>query len=116
MVVLGGTIEENVFNTTPNESEFKAIFKRCKALVPSLEVRHKIILFIKKKNLILFSNIKNAKLVQKAIGFRPARVGGVRLEMEIIKTENGPLKVIHNYGEKITFNNSFEKNNKFNLQ
>ena len=36
--------------------------------------------------------------MEKAIGFRPARVGGIRLELEIIKTNYGPLKIIHNYG------------------
>ena len=45
-----------------------------------------------------FFIIQNAKIVEKQIGFRPSRVGGVRLELEVLKTNHGPLKVIHNYG------------------
>jgi hypothetical protein len=38
LVVVGGTVEENVFSNKPNENEFRAILNRCKTLVPSLEV------------------------------------------------------------------------------
>lgn len=77
LVVLGGTLEENNYNCKNDEIECEKIIARCSTLIPS---------------------VKNAKIIEKSVGLRPCRRGGVRLEFEHIKNNKGDIKVIHNYG------------------
>jgi D-amino-acid oxidase len=72
-VVLGGTWQENDWNTTPDPETRDAILARCVALVPELA---------------------GAPILGDAVGLRPARHGGPRVEAE--KWPNGT--VVHAYG------------------
>lgn len=38
-MIVGGTVEKDVYSDVSDDNEFKAIFSRCKKIVPSLEVR-----------------------------------------------------------------------------
>ncbi|MFI5493991.1 FAD-dependent oxidoreductase [Actinoplanes sp. NPDC051859] len=72
-VVLGGTFEENSWNTTPDPATRTAILERCLALVPELA---------------------GAPVLGEKVGLRPARRGGPRVEVE--KLSGGT--VVHAYG------------------
>ncbi|AGL17392.1 FAD-dependent oxidoreductase [Actinoplanes sp. N902-109] len=72
-VVLGGTFEENSWNTTPDPATREAILERCRALVPELA---------------------GAPVVGEKVGLRPVRRGGPRVEAE--KWPGGT--VVHAYG------------------
>jgi D-amino-acid oxidase len=72
-VVLGGTFEPGVWDTTPDPATYAAIWRRCVALVPRLHA---------------------ARTIGYRAGLRPTRSGGVRLEAE----DTGRTRVIHNYG------------------
>lgn len=72
-VVLGGTWQENDWNTTPDPATRDAILQRCVALVPELA---------------------GAPIVGEEVGLRPARNGGPRVEAE--KWADGT--VVHAYG------------------
>jgi D-amino-acid oxidase len=69
-VVLGGTFEPGSHDPVPAESTARAIVERCTRLVPEL---------------------RGTRLLGHAVGLRPARHGGARVE-----TEDGWL--VHNYG------------------
>ncbi|SCU78625.1 LADA_0A06568g1_1 [Lachancea dasiensis] len=74
--ILGGTKQVNYNNVTPSEMDTTAIIERGRVLFPELMVQNKF-------------------LVERInVGFRPARVGGSRVELE--KTSRGPI--IHAYG------------------
>ncbi|MFJ6622703.1 FAD-dependent oxidoreductase [Kitasatospora sp. NPDC091335] len=70
-VVLGGTFEEDDWNTTPDPATAEAILARCTAHVPAL---------------------REARVIRYAAGLRPARHGGPRLEAD----PDG--RTVHNYG------------------
>jgi D-amino-acid oxidase len=72
-VVLGGTWQEGVWNTTPDPATRDAILERCLALVPELA---------------------GAPIVGEKVGLRPVRRGGPRVEAE--KWPGGT--VVHTYG------------------
>jgi D-amino-acid oxidase len=72
-VVLGGTWQENSWNTTPDPATRDAILQRCIALVPELA---------------------GAPIVGEEAGLRPVRRGGPRVEAE--KWPGGT--VVHAYG------------------
>ncbi|MGC4900347.1 FAD-dependent oxidoreductase [Micromonospora echinospora] len=71
-VVLGGTYEEGVWQTSPDPEEAAAIRRRCVALVPQLA---------------------DAPVLGERIGLRPARHGGPRVEID---PADGRL--VHAYG------------------
>ncbi|PLB44206.1 putative D-amino acid oxidase [Aspergillus steynii IBT 23096] len=75
-VILGGCRMDNNWNAEPDPQLAEGIKKRCCALAPEL------------------GKPKDLKVVYHAVGLRPSRKGGIRLEPEMI---NGHL-VIHNYG------------------
>lgn len=76
VVSLGGTRQYDSYNINIDKYDSLSIRERCEKLVPSLV---------------------NAPVVREAVGLRPHR-DVVRVEMELMNTANGKLKVIHNYG------------------
>ena len=77
-VVLGGTLQEGNWKTDVDPADTEDIWRRCCDIVPSL---------------------KSAKILETAVGLRPYRKGGVRLELEHVALRcGGKLPVVHNYG------------------
>ena len=72
-VILGGTLGVGEFDTVPREEQGKMIVKECVETWKTLE---------------------GLQVVDNLCGLRPARKGGLRLEME---KRNG-VPIIHNYG------------------
>lgn len=70
-VVLGGTFEPDDWNTAADPATAEAILVRCTARIPEL---------------------RDARVIGHAVGLRPARHGGPRLEAE----PGG--RIVHNYG------------------
>lgn len=83
LVVCGGSAVIDNYNLINDEEESKRIIENCSKIIPA---------------------IKDAKIVEKQVGLRPFRNGGVRLELEIIfrkfnlNHKAAQVKVIHNYG------------------
>ncbi|XP_078505238.1 D-aspartate oxidase-like isoform X1 [Lissotriton helveticus] len=75
-VTLGGTRVPNEWSLKPDARVSKEIFKRCSALVPSLE---------------------GVQDTREKVGLRPARTA-VRLEKEVLLRGGQRLHVVHNYG------------------
>lgn len=75
-VILGGTKQVDISQTTPREEDTQALIARGKKLYPELFIDGEL-------------DIRNIN-----VGFRPARKGGVRVEME--KKPEG--NIIHAYG------------------
>ncbi|MFJ6383595.1 FAD-dependent oxidoreductase [Kitasatospora sp. NPDC092039] len=70
-VVLGGTFEPDDWNTAPDPATAAAILARCTARIPAL---------------------RDAGVIGHAVGLRPARHGGPRLEPDPAG------RIVHNYG------------------
>ncbi|XP_069090719.1 D-aspartate oxidase isoform X2 [Pleurodeles waltl] len=75
-VTLGGTRVQNEWSLKPDSSVSKEIFRRCTALVPSLE---------------------GVQETREKVGLRPTRPA-VRLEREVLLRGGQRLHVVHNYG------------------
>lgn len=75
-VVLGGTFERGVWDTTPDEASARAIVARCVALVPELA---------------------GARVREQLVGLRPARHGGARVAVDPMGLVGG-RRLVHNYG------------------
>ena len=74
-VVLGGSVEPHQAETTLDADAAGAILDRCRALVPAL---------------------RRARVLGEAVGLRPGRAGGIRLEA--VPGPREGATVIHNYG------------------
>jgi D-amino-acid oxidase len=72
-VVLGGTFEEDVWDTTPDPATRDAILARCRALVPELA---------------------DAPIVGEKVGLRPVRRGGPRVQAQSVPGGT----IVHAYG------------------
>ncbi|ATW51318.1 FAD-dependent oxidoreductase [Streptomyces peucetius] len=75
-VVLGGTFEDDRWDTTPCEATARAILRRCTALLPELT---------------------DAQVIGHRVGLRPHRNSGVRLEVDP-HARGGGRRLVHNYG------------------
>ena len=75
-VVLGGSYEPGATDCTPSASVGREIVERCTALVPEL---------------------RGARVIDQLVGLRPARHGGVRLELDPVGLPGG-VRLIHDYG------------------
>ncbi|KAI8099600.1 uncharacterized protein BX664DRAFT_321698 [Halteromyces radiatus] len=81
-IILGGTAEKNDFNAHVDHSTTEAILKRTKSLCPELTI-----------------NDQPLDIVREAVGFRPTRTGGVRIENERYGMTSGKdMIVTHAYG------------------
>ncbi|WP_437668786.1 FAD-dependent oxidoreductase [Sorangium sp. So ce131] len=75
-VVLGGTFEPGVSDVAPSAATGQAILARCIALVPELA---------------------GARVLEQAVGLRPARHGGARVAVDAAGLHGG-IRLIHVYG------------------
>ncbi|MFC4996799.1 FAD-dependent oxidoreductase [Dactylosporangium cerinum] len=75
-VVLGGTFQPGVWDTTVDPATTAAILARCLELVPELA---------------------GAAVLWQAAGLRPARHGGARVELDPVELPGG-ARVVHDYG------------------
>ncbi|MGW4467604.1 FAD-dependent oxidoreductase [Micromonospora sp. NPDC004704] len=75
-VVLGGTFDRGVWDTTPDEAIGRAILDRCVALVPELA---------------------GAPVLAHLVGLRPARHGGARVAVDPAGLPGGS-RLVHTYG------------------
>ncbi|MER7756305.1 FAD-dependent oxidoreductase [Kitasatospora sp. NPDC097643] len=74
-VVLGGTFDQGSWDTTADPATARAILARCTAHVPEL---------------------RGAEIIGHPVGLRPARQGGVRLQVDTYSLPG--TRVVHNYG------------------
>lgn len=82
-MILGSIVQhhEEQLNLTVDSPEVQAILQRCQSFLPAL---------------------KNARLDPEyplAQGLRPFRVGNVRVERELRRTEMGSSRIVHSYGQ-----------------
>ncbi|GAA5875455.1 hypothetical protein JCM16303_000632 [Sporobolomyces ruberrimus] len=91
LVVLGGCAEKGNWDPKPREDMSKRIKTRCLALCPDLLPPDK------RSN----GTIDDLEVVEEAVGLRPTREGGIRLEIDEIEREElsgKSIKVVHHYG------------------
>ncbi|GAA5840399.1 hypothetical protein JCM5353_004392 [Sporobolomyces roseus] len=88
LVVLGGCAEQNNWDSKPRGDMSTRIKTRCLALCPDLLPPSK------REN----GTIADLEVVEEAVGLRPTREGGIRLEVEEIEEAGRRLKVVHHYG------------------
>ncbi|GAA6006420.1 hypothetical protein JCM11491_004950 [Sporobolomyces phaffii] len=91
LVVLGGCAEKDNWDPKPREDMARQIKTRCLALCPEL-------LPPSKRGT---GTIDDLEVVEEAVGLRPTREGGIRLEVEEVAREGEPermIKVVHHYG------------------
>ncbi|GAA5978430.1 hypothetical protein JCM5350_001164 [Sporobolomyces pararoseus] len=90
LVVLGGCAEKDNWDPKPREDMSRRIKTRCLALCPELLAPSK------REN----GTIDDLEVVEEAVGLRPTREGGIRLEVEEVAKEGsgGKIKVVHHYG------------------
>ncbi len=89
--MLGGTHQENDWNTSINPADSKFIWDGCVKLAPMLKVNCHLSLLVS----LLF--LQNAKVIKQQVGLRPGRPT-IRLECEKMKVCGKEIPVVHNYG------------------
>lgn len=83
--VLGGSAQRNNWESQPDPSLAVRIMKRCIELDPTLVPPGK--------------GIEALSIIRHAVGLRPMRDGGPRVEREVIEGPHGKkVRVVHNYG------------------
>ncbi|POY74377.1 hypothetical protein BMF94_2571 [Rhodotorula taiwanensis] len=88
-VVLGGCAEQNNWDPNPRADMTRRIKERCLALQPELLPPDKR----------TGGTIDDLRVVREAVGLRPTREGGIRLEVELLRTAAGrEIPLVHNYG------------------
>ncbi|GBB90208.1 hypothetical protein RclHR1_01710008 [Rhizophagus clarus] len=84
IVILGGTMDVNEYDGTPDPKTAESILNRCAELCPELHQG---------------KGLSSLQIIRHIVGLRPSRKGGIRLEAEISKNSAGNNVVIcHNYG------------------
>ncbi|KAJ2659264.1 hypothetical protein IWW48_003601 [Coemansia sp. RSA 1200] len=92
--VIGGTTEENSWDSQPSSETTETILRGALDLEPALVQEDSGNLSEEDK----MADLKG-RIISVNVGFRPMREGGVRLERETVSTENhGNLQVVHCYG------------------
>ncbi|BGP13922.1 hypothetical protein JCM10213_002566 [Rhodosporidiobolus nylandii] len=87
LVVLGGCREAGNWDPNPRPELAERIKQRCLALNPELLPPNK-----------RGGGIDDLDVVEEAVGLRPTREKGIRLEIDSIDAGGRPLPVVHNYG------------------
>ena len=77
--ILGGTYQPHNWNSQTDIGLGERIVTRCFELEPDL---------------MTGVGAEGVDIIRHGVGFRPARVGGARVEAEML----GGLKIVHNYG------------------
>lgn len=94
-VVLGGTREERDWTPYPRDESNKDILKRAVEICPELVPPHSRGLEAAWRS----SGTGLEDIVQTSlVGFRPSRVGGVRLERQDVRIKGEGVAVVFNYG------------------
>ncbi|GAA6026989.1 hypothetical protein JCM8097_006019 [Rhodosporidiobolus ruineniae] len=88
IVVLGGCAEQNNWDPNPRPALSKRIKERCLALCPELLPPDK------REG----GRIEDLDVVEEAVGLRPTREKGIRLEIDSTDFEGRRVPVVHNYG------------------
>lgn len=85
-VILGGSFDIRQSSTTPDKELAEKIMQECSKLVPEIVPQGK--------------TWREIEVISHNVGLRPAREGGVRVELEEIKGDHGKqgLTVVHSYG------------------
>ncbi|KWU46484.1 nucleotide-binding domain-containing protein [Rhodotorula sp. JG-1b] len=87
-VVLGGCAEKDNWDPRPRADMSRRIKERCLALEPELLPPNK-----------RGGTIDDLEVVQEAVGLRPTREGGIRIEADTIDNGRGvKIPLVHNYG------------------
>ncbi|RKP04717.1 hypothetical protein THASP1DRAFT_33480 [Thamnocephalis sphaerospora] len=81
-VVLGGTYQHHNSNINPDPATAERIIKSATTVFPEL----------------INPNTGKVDIICHAVGLRPSRVGGVRLEAETKELKGKPMLLVHNYG------------------
>ncbi|KAJ2518511.1 hypothetical protein H4217_003295, partial [Coemansia sp. RSA 1939] len=93
-VIIGGTAERHSWDTLPSNVTTETILRGALDLEPALVAKDSADLSVEDKVADLQSRI-----ISVNVGFRPMRDGGVRLENEVITTNNhGNVQIVHCYG------------------
>ncbi|KAG7005537.1 hypothetical protein G7Y79_00019g047170 [Physcia stellaris] len=79
--VLGGTKQSGNWDTEPDEETTREILERCKVLAPEL-----------------LSRDGEFEVLKVQVGLRPSRVGGARVQREVVEGEGRRWRVVHAYG------------------
>ncbi|GAA5938352.1 hypothetical protein JCM3775_000870 [Rhodotorula graminis] len=87
-VVLGGCAEKNNWDPRPRSDMARQIKERCLALCPELLPPDK------RGN----GTSDDLDVVEDAVGLRPTREGGIRLELGALEGDGRRVAVVHNYG------------------
>ncbi|CAG8562508.1 7299_t:CDS:10 [Ambispora gerdemannii] len=83
-VILGGTFQPNDYNSEPDEKMARELIQKCEKLCP--ELTHG-------------KGIQSLEITSHNVGLRPSRTGGIRIETEYRKRDDGSeILVCHNYG------------------
>ncbi|CAG8708184.1 16414_t:CDS:2, partial [Funneliformis mosseae] len=83
-VILGGTMDVNNYDTTPDPKTAESILNRCIKLCPELTQD---------------KDLSSVHILRHVVGLRPSRKGGIRLETEVRRNSVGKDVIIcHNYG------------------
>lgn len=79
--VLGGTNQPGDWDTEPDEETTRGILERCKVLAPEL-----------------LGGEGEFEVLKVQVGLRPSRVGGARVQREVVEGEGRRWRVVHAYG------------------
>ncbi|CAH2355248.1 putative D-amino-acid oxidase [[Candida] railenensis] len=82
-VIVGGTKQPNDFYNKPRQSDTDAVLKRAEKIFPELMKTDEV------------TGKKYFDVFKTNVGFRPARNGGVRIELENV---DGGRRILHAYG------------------
>ncbi|CAB4487008.1 FAD dependent oxidoreductase [Rhizophagus irregularis] len=83
-VILGGTLDVNEIDGTPDPKTAESILNRCAKLCPELHQG---------------KGLSSLQIIRHTVGLRPARKDGIRLEAEISRNSAGNNVIVcHNYG------------------
>lgn len=81
-VIIGGTKQVNKIQDWPDHQDTQDIVKSAQVMFPELFGEPEI----------------GADIVQTNVGFRPARKGGSRIELEMVRDNNKDKAIVHAYG------------------
>lgn len=87
-VIIGGTREVDDYHPRPRPETTTDIIRRALEICPSLALPPSSTVPIDVRSIV----------EAEVVGFRPTRDAGIRLEAEELKSDDGTLLVVHNYG------------------
>lgn len=91
-VVVGGTSAPDDWEPQPREKVTRLILERGLAMCPELVAPEK------REG----ARVEDIEVLEVGVGLRPAREGGIRLDVEKIGRGDNSVRVVHNYGRKLS--------------